>query len=102
MAIYPYDSQGSSHRSIPGTDADARPGYDAYDASEYLDEPEVLQARPGLSDAQFRDRRGGAVFGRPSAPSLYSFTVGSRLIKTGAVGVDIPGNNEEVITLNHR
>lgn len=30
-------------RRYPGTDADARPGYAAYDASEYLDEPEVLQ-----------------------------------------------------------
>ena len=32
------------HRTAIGTEADARPGYAAYDASEYLDEPEVLQA----------------------------------------------------------
>eukprot|EP00913_Durusdinium_trenchii_P020108 g18896.t1 len=40
------------------TDADARPGYDAYDASEYVDSPDVLEAKVKLLAAMWR--RSGA------------------------------------------
>jgi len=52
-------SQGwAAPRVVARTDADARPGYDAYDASEYVDSPDVLEAKVKLLAAMWR--RSGA------------------------------------------
>lgn len=50
-------------RIVARTEADARPGYAAYDASEYLDEAEVLQAKVKLlSEMWLRGGRDTVVY----------------------------------------